>query len=113
STAANCPVSPSISRTATASCTTSRPKTSALPPSGSSSVASTRTSVVLPAPFGPSNPKTVPSATSRSTPASAVVAPNRLTAPSTRTAGGEEAATTMLGRPYSLALATGCQYFLP
>ena len=34
-------------------------------------------SVVLPAPFGPSRPKTIPSGTSRSTPASAVVDPNR------------------------------------
>ncbi len=43
-------------------------------------------SVVLPAPFGPSRPKTIPSGTSRSTPASAVVDPNRLTTPPTRTA---------------------------
>ena len=47
-----------------------------------------RTSVVLPAPFGPSRPKTMPSGTSRSTPARAVVDPNRLTTPATRTAGG-------------------------
>src|SRR3954454_13681080 len=47
-----------------------------------------RISVVLPAPFGPSRPKTMPSGTSRSTPARAVVEPNRLTTPPTRTAGG-------------------------
>src|SRR5258707_6403204 len=47
-----------------------------------------RTSVVLPAPFGPRRPNTMPSATSRSTPARAVVDPNRLTTPPTRSAGG-------------------------
>src|SRR5260221_12504101 len=46
-----------------------------------------RTSVVLPAPFGPRRPKTMPSGTSRSTPASAVVHPDRLTTLSTRMAG--------------------------
>src|SRR6202035_955041 len=100
STAANCPVSPNISRTATGSCTTSRPNTSARPASGSSSVASTRTSVVLPAPLGPSSAKTVPSVTSRSTPERAVVAPKRLTRRSTRTAGVEEGPTAMPRRPY-------------
>jgi hypothetical protein len=44
---------------------------------------STPTVVVLPAPFGPSRPRTLPSATVRSTPASAVVAPKRFTSPST------------------------------
>src|SRR6266446_4894574 len=47
-----------------------------------------RMSVVLPAPFGPRSPKTMPSGTSRSTPARAIVDPNRLTTPPTRTAGG-------------------------
>src|SRR3954453_5919107 len=47
-----------------------------------------RTRGVLPAPFGPRRPKTIPSGTSRSTPARAVVDPNRLTTPSTRTAEG-------------------------
>src|SRR5690349_24604009 len=46
-----------------------------------------RMRVVLPAPFGPRRPKTMPSGTSRSTPARAVVDPNRLTTPSTRMAG--------------------------
>ena len=41
-------------------CTTSSPATRALPPSGLSSVARIRTAVVLPAPFGPSRPSTVP-----------------------------------------------------
>ena len=53
STAANWPVSPNSSRTPAASWTTSRPNTSARPASGASSVASTRTRVVFPAPFGP------------------------------------------------------------
>src|SRR4051812_29015840 len=57
--------------------------TSARPPSGSNSVARTRTSVVLPAPFGPSSPKIAPSGTSRSTPASASVEPKLLVTPST------------------------------
>ena len=42
--------------------------------------------MVLPAPFGPSRPKTVPCGTSRSTPSSAASSPNRLTSPSTRIA---------------------------
>src|SRR5204863_6956164 len=88
STAANCPVRASSSRTSADSATTSWPSSSARPVSGSSSVARIRTSVVLPAPFGPSRPKTMPSGTSRSTPARAVVDPNRLTTPSTRTAEG-------------------------
>ena len=37
--------------------------------------------VVLPAPFGPSSPKTVPAAMLRSTPSTAVVAPKRLIRP--------------------------------
>ena len=60
STEAYCPVSPISRRTRSASATTSSPPTRALPPSGRSSVASTRTAVVLPAPFGPSTPSTVP-----------------------------------------------------
>ena len=54
STAANWPASPMRLRTATGSRTTSMPATVAVPPSGRSSVARTRISVVLPAPFGPS-----------------------------------------------------------
>src|SRR4249920_3630882 len=58
-----------------------------------------RMSVVLPAPFGPRRPKTMPSGTSRSTPARAVVDPNRLTTPRTPTAGG---------RPRRHPLVSGC-----
>ena len=60
STTANCPVRPISPRTAAGSRATSRPKTCARPPSGNSSVARIRTSVVLPAPFGPSRPNTIP-----------------------------------------------------
>ena len=54
---------------------TSMPATSARPQSGCSRVVSTRTAVVLPAPFGPSRPRTVPSGTSRSSPSSARTSP--------------------------------------
>jgi hypothetical protein len=45
---------------------------------GRSTVASTRTAVVLPAPFGPNSPNTVPRSTSKSTPSRAVTSPKRL-----------------------------------
>ena len=48
-----------------------------------------RTAVVLPAPFGPSTPSTVPRGTDRSIPRSACTSPNDLTRPSTRIAGPE------------------------
>ena len=51
------------------------PVDAGVPGVGDSSVARTRTIVVLPAPFGPSSPSTVPAGTSRSTPASATVSP--------------------------------------
>ena len=60
SRAANCPVSESTLRTASASLTTSYPQTVAEPLVGSISVASIRTMVVLPAPFGPSSETTEP-----------------------------------------------------
>ena len=53
----------------------SRPSTRTCPWVGGSAVASRRSSVVLPAPLGPSSPVT-PGSRSRSTPASARVAPN-------------------------------------
>src|SRR5689334_20014081 len=49
-----------------------------------------RPSVVLPAPFGPSRPNTIPAGTSSLAPSSATVSPKRLTTPSTPTAGTEE-----------------------
>src|SRR5215212_3441783 len=68
STAANCPVTPIASRTASASRLTSCPATRISPWSGSSRVARIRTIVVLPAPLGPRSANTVPSSTVRSTP---------------------------------------------
>ena len=86
STAAYWPDSPIRRRTACASRATSSPATVARPASARSSVARMRTVVVLPAPFGPSSPSTVPSRTSRSTPSSARTSPprvrNTLTSPS-------------------------------
>ena len=58
-------------RTARLSRPTSWPATVARPAVGFSSVVSTRSVVVLPAPFGPSNPKTSPGATAKETPATA------------------------------------------
>src|SRR6266436_3491958 len=49
----------------------SHPATRAVPPLGGSRVASIRNVVVLPAPFGPRNPKISPRRTLRSTPATA------------------------------------------
>ena len=71
-----------IRRSCRASRTTSRPSTVAVPESGLSSVVRIRTVVVLPAPLGPSKPSTVPSATVRSRPSSAVTSPYVLTRPS-------------------------------
>ena len=50
----------SSARTRIGCSVTSYPSTRARPPSGCSSVVSTRTAVVLPAPFGPSSPSTRP-----------------------------------------------------
>jgi hypothetical protein len=69
-------------RTWTASATTSQPQIRACPASGFSRVASTRTAVVLPAPFGPSRASTLPRSAAISTPASAWVFPKRLVSPS-------------------------------
>ncbi len=82
STAAYWPVSPMIRRTFFGSRTTSYPPTEARPPSGCSSVDNTRIAVVLPAPLGPSNPKTVPSEATMSIPSSARTSPNVLMRPS-------------------------------
>ncbi|SRR5690606_33128201 len=86
STAAYWPVRPMDARTRSGSLRTSIPATSAYPASGLSNVVRMRTVVVLPAPFGPSNPSTDPVGTSRSTPARASVSPNRFFKPSARTA---------------------------
>src|SRR3954449_10299914 len=88
STAAFWPARPMRERSCAASRTTSRPATRALPASGERSVERMRTVVVLPAPLGPSTPRTVPGAASSSTPSSARTAPNDFTRPLTSIAGG-------------------------
>ena len=90
STAAFWPARPMRERSCAASRTTSRPATRAVPASGERSVERMRTVVVLPAPFGPSTPSTVPGAASSSTPSSARTSPNDLTRPLTSIAGGRE-----------------------
>ena len=54
---------------------TSIPATVARPPSGRASVVRIRTVVDLPAPFGPSRPKTVPGSTEKLIPSSATTSP--------------------------------------
>ena len=88
STAAYCPARPIRERSAVASATASSPATSTRPASGVISVVSMRTTVVFPAPLGPSRPSTVPAGTSKSTPSTARTSPKRFTRPSTRMAGG-------------------------
>ena len=65
---------------------TSKPATSARPALGASSVVSTRTVVVLPAPLGPSRPKTSPGATAKETPPTASSRSKRTTRSSTSSA---------------------------
>jgi hypothetical protein len=62
------------------------PATSAVPALGRTRPQAIFTSVDLPAPFGPSRPTSSPSATSRSTPPSAVTAPYRFARPCARNA---------------------------
>ena len=83
STVASWAARPSTWRAAWGSASTSMPETRAEPASGTLSVVSTRTAVVLPAPLGPSRPHTVPRGTSKLTPSRAVFSPNRLMRPST------------------------------
>jgi hypothetical protein len=71
STAAYWPDSPIRRLTSAGSDATSTPATRADPPSGRSNVVRHRTVVVLPAPFGPSNPRILPFGTAKSTPPSA------------------------------------------
>src|SRR4051795_11025470 len=103
---AYCPVRLTRRRTASASRTTSWPSTYAVPSSGSISVASIRIVVVLPAPFGPRNPYTVPVGTARSTPQTARVSPNDFARPDASIARGERESKAVLlvelgGRPFS------------
>ena len=79
STVAACPVSPMLRRTAAGSLITSCPATRAVPLVGMVRVVIIRTVVVLPAPFGPSIPSTLPSGTERLTPSTATVSPKCFT----------------------------------
>ena len=65
----------------------------ACPRVGSISAVSSRTVVVLPAPFGPSSPSTSPRRTSRSTPRIAQAAPNRRPRPVVRIMTGSRTLT--------------------
>src|SRR5580700_3965518 len=71
-------MTPIFSRTWRGWRATSKPATNACPPLGGINVVSIRTSVVLPAPLGPSSPKTSPRRTSKLTLSTAVNAPKRL-----------------------------------
>src|SRR5208282_1902364 len=73
-----CGMTPIFSRTWRGYRATSKPATVARPPLGASSVVSIRTTVVLPAPLGPSSPNTSPRRTSKLTLSTAVKAPKRL-----------------------------------
>ena len=66
---------------------TSKPSTRTRPASGRDSVAMIRTSVVLPAPFGPRSAVSEPWVTVRSTPFSATTSPKALRTPATSMAG--------------------------
>src|SRR5215471_11009118 len=68
-------------RTLSAFRTTSKPSTLAWPASGCRMVERIRTTVVLPAPFGPSRASTLPASTARSMPSSAATGPKCLTSP--------------------------------
>ena len=89
STVAYCPANPMILRTTSGSLTTSWPRIAAWPESGSRMVERMRTAVVLPAPFGPSRPSTVPGSISSETPSSARTLPrgNTFTRSCASTAG--------------------------
>ena len=69
---------PIVRRTAAGSRATSYPATVAVPDVGDSSVPSMRIVVVLPAPLGPSSPKTSPSAISNETPRTASTPPGNV-----------------------------------
>src|SRR5262249_9785399 len=77
-------------RTSMARPRTLSPNTLAVPWSGWSRVARMRMVVVLPAPFGPSSPKTSPAPTSNPTPSSAWTGPKRWRRPAHCTAAGED-----------------------
>ena len=74
-------MNPRTRRTSSGFRVTDQPSISACPADGRSRVASIRSVVVLPAPFGPTRPKISPGSTARSRPATASVRSYRLTRP--------------------------------
>src|SRR5713226_323278 len=82
-----------------------RPSSSMLPDVGGASPISMRIVVVLPAPFGPRNPKKEPRGTSRSRPSTAAFAPYTFFRLRTEMAAGESIETVpwyrKLGKQYS------------
>jgi len=80
--------------TALASVAMSCPATRTVPPSAFTSVVSTFTVVVFPAPFGPGREKTVPAGTSRSMPSRTILSPYAFRSP-------EAAIAELLMRPPS------------
>src|ERR1700734_2550991 len=70
----------------------SKPRTSAEPSWTGSNVLITRMVVVLPAPFGPSSPKTSPRSMQRSIPSTAILSAKRWRNPLTRRAGPDAVA---------------------
>ena len=73
------------------------PNSSRSPPSAWASPSSSASSVVFPAPLGPTRPCTCPGATSRSTPSSATTSPKDLTIPRARTASARVTSSTGAG----------------
>src|ERR1700691_4974483 len=88
----------------------SKPRTAAEPSWTGSNVLITRMVVVLPAPFGPSSPKTSPRSTQRSIPSTAILSAKRWRSPLTRNAGpaspgwGEGAGSAIRTEPLDLPL---------
>ena len=73
-----CGMTPIVRRTPSGCLATSKPPTVAVPLVGGRSVVSMRISVDLPAPFGPSRPKTSPGCTVNDMPSTAVKLPKAL-----------------------------------
>ena len=100
STVADWAVNPIFFRTSAGSETTSWPATRAVPEVGGLRVVIIRIVVVLPEPFGPSNPRTVPVGTVNEMSSTAVKSPNRLTRCSASIAGADvDRVLTLKGWP--------------
>ena len=84
---------------ATRSANASRPSMRSVPAVACRMPIRSRNSVVLPAPLGPRSPQICPAGTLHDTPASAVLAPNVFTTPTSATSGGG----STLRKPSSIA----------